>query len=251
MPANINGGTTNYQNGVTNVGTLNNGATTTLQTYVAPDPSRVHQWFDDFDDYVAGNWTITETGSGTRAVGNADGGILVITNAAADNDRNFLQWSGATNAATVETWTWEATQAMWFKARFKVSDATETDFVMGLQITDTTPLDAADGLFFQKDDGSTSLYFTAIKTGVGSSVVTSLATIVSDTYFTVGFWWDPTLGVLNLYYNGQAVGSISSTTNFPTRTLTLSFGIQNGEAVAKSMSLDYLFCSKDRHTNQA
>lgn len=251
MPANINGGTTNFPNGVTNVGTLNTGATTTLQSYVAQDPSRVHQWFDDFDDYVAGNWTITETGTGTRAVGNIDGGVLVITNAAADNDCNFLQWSGATNASTVETWTWESTQAMWFKARFKVSDATQSDFVMGLQITDTTPLDAADGLFFQKDDGSTALYFTAIKTGVGSTVVSSLATIADNTYFTCGFWWDPVLGVLTLYYNGNPVGSISSTTNFPTRTLTLSFGIQNGEGAAKSMSVDFIMIGKDRLTNRA
>ncbi len=251
MPANFTGGTTNFPNGVTNVGNLNDGSSTTLMTYVAPDPSRTHQWFDDFDDYSASEWIITETGSGTRAVANADGGILVITNGASDNDANFLQWSGLTLATAAETWTWQATQSMWFKARFKVSDATQTDFVMGLQITDTTPLSVSDGLYFQKDDDATSLYFTAIKTAVGSTVVTGLGTIASDTYFTCGFWWDSILGVMTLYYNGNPVGSISDTTNFPTRTLTLSFGVQNGDANARSMSLDYIMVGKDRHTNQA
>jgi len=100
-----------------------------LGTWINPDPTICHTWFDDFDDYVAGEWTITETGTGTRAVGNLDNGILVITNAAADDDANFLQWSGATNAATVETWKFVSGQPLWFRTRVKISDATQSDFV--------------------------------------------------------------------------------------------------------------------------
>ena len=231
---------THFPSGVTNV--RNN---TTLGQLVFPDPTRCHSWMDDFDDYVAAEWTITETGTGTRAVGNLDGGILVITNGASDDDANFLQWSGATNAATVETWKWQADRALWFKARMKISDATESDLVFGLQITDTTPLDVTDGFFFIKPDGSTTLTFRAEKNDTASTVTT--ATLANDTYFTAGFWWNPALGVLNVYYNDELVGQLTSTTNFcDDEELTISFGIQNGEAVAKSMSLDYVFVSKDR-----
>lgn len=250
MPSNINGGTTNYPNGVTNVGTRNDGTGSTLQTYVAPDPARTHSWFNDFDGYVAADWILTSTGSGTAAVQNEDGGVLLLTNGSSDNDNTFLQYKGGASSTVVETFSWDSTKAMWFHARMKVSNATQTDFVIGLQITDTSPLAVSDGFYFQKDDDATSLYFKATKSSTSTSV-TGLATIADDTYFTVGFWWDPTLGVLNLYYNGNPVGSISDTTNFTTHTLTLSFGVQNGDGNSRTMSLDFLHAAKDRFSNLA
>ena len=230
--------TTNFINGMTNV-----AATTTLGTYVASDPTQCHTWFDDFDDYVAAEWTITETGVGTRAVGNLDGGILVITNAAADDDANFLQWSGSTNAATVETWKFESGKPLWFKARFKISDATQSDFVMGLQITDTTPLAVSDGLYFLKGDGSTTLNLLA--TLNSTSTTTAVGTLANDTYVTVGYYYDGGSNIF-VYLNDVRVGT-SVTTNLVTdEELTISFGIQNGEAAAKALSIDYIFVSKAR-----
>lgn len=185
----------------------------TLGNLTFPSPVDNHTWVSDFDDYDATQWVITEVGSGTRAVANADGGILVITNAGSDDDHNYLQWSGVTGSTTAETWKWEATKSMWFKARFKVSEATQSDFVMGLQITDTSPLDVSDGMFFIKSDGSTTMTFRAEKNDTASTV--TVATIAADTYFTCGFWWDATLGVLNVYYNNNRVGTLTSTDNFP------------------------------------
>jgi hypothetical protein len=226
-------------------GVNQDGEPSTLSTLTFPDPTQNHTWFDDFDDYSASEWVITETGSGTRAVGNLDNGILVVTNGASDDDANFLQWSGLTNASVVETWKWDSTKSMWFKARLKVSDATQSDLVIGLQITDTTPLDVTDGLFFIKPDGSTTLTFRAEKNDTASTVTTG--TLADDTYFTCGFFWDADVGALFVYFNGNRVGTLTSTTNFPDdEELTLSFGIQNGEAVAKVLSLDYIFASKSR-----
>lgn len=230
----------NLAQGITNV-----PEQTTMGGLVFPDPTRCHTWMDDFDGYVAAEWTITETGSGTRAVGNIDGGVLVITNGATDNNCNNLQWSGATNAATVETWKWEASKSMWFKARLKISDATESDLVIGLQITDTDPYDVSDGLFFIKPDGSTTLTFRAEKNDTASTVTT--ATLSNDTYFTCGFFWNAEIGALTVYYNDGAVGTLTSTSNFPDdEELTISFGIQNGTDAAAVLSLDYICVSKDR-----
>lgn len=215
-----------------------------------PDPTRLHTWMDDFDNYTAGDWTITEAGTGTRAVGNLDGGVLVITNGASDDNNNFLQWSGNTASGTVETYRWAANRSMWFKARCKISDATESDFVMGLQITDTSPLAVSDGFYFLKADGSTTLTFYATKNSTSSTV--TAATLADDTYVTMGFWWDPALAKMQVFVDDVVVGEITSTTNMPDdEDLTISFGIQNGEAVAKVLSIDYICVVKDRQAVSA
>lgn len=230
---------TNYPGGVSTVFPQE-----ALGQYIYPDPTICHTWFDDFDDYVAGEWTITETGVGTRAVGNLDNGILVITNAAADDDANFLQWSGATNAATVETWKFVVGQPLWFRSRFKISDATQSDFVMGLQITDTTPLAVTDGVYFQKDDGSATLNLLVTKNST-STTTAAITTMVADTYYDIAYYYNG-YDRIDIFVDNNRVASSVTTNLVDDEELTISFGIQNGEAVAKSLSLDFLLVSKKR-----
>ncbi len=235
--------TTNLPNGVTNVV---DATASTLGGYVAPDPTRCHTWFSDFDDYDANQWIITETGSGTRAVADADGGILVVTNATSDNDRNFLQWSGVTNASARETFTWEAGKSMWMKARLKLLEVTETDFTVGIYAVDTDPLALPNGLWFSSTDGAATLQFNSAKASTQESV--TVATLTDDTYFTCGFWYDAAMGTLTAYYNDNPAGVVASVgATCPTTELAVSFGVQNGQdAVASVLSLDYLLVSKDR-----
>lgn len=230
---------TNFIDGVTNV-----TESSTLGTYVSSDPSKCHTWFDDFDNYTAGDWVVSQTGAGgTIAVGNLDGGILVITNDAADNDNQFLQWSGTTASAVTETWKFESGKEFWFKARFKVSDATNSDLVLGLQITDTTPLAVSDGVYFIKADDSTTLEF---KTTLNSSSTTStVGTLVNDTYVVVGFHYDGG-SVIDVFLNDVRVASQGTTTLVTDEELAISFGIQNGAGAAKVMSVDYILASKER-----
>lgn len=225
-----------YPNGVTNA-----SRTGVTKNYGAPDPTKYHVFHDDFDRYVAADWTITTTeagaGSATEALTDADGGALLITNDAADNDLDFFQKVG-------ESFTFESGKPLWFKARFKVSDATQSDFVIGLQITDTTMLDVTDGVFFQKDDGDASLDFHVEKNNTATDA-TAIATVVSDTYLTVGFYYDGKSSVE--YYVDDVQLGTAATTNLPDdEVLTVSFGLQNGEAVAKTMTLDYIFVAKAR-----
>jgi len=223
---------TRFTQGVTNV-----APGTALERFLDTDPSRTHMWFDDFDKYTAGDWTVTAVGSGTSAISNADGGVLVLTNAAADNDSRFLQW-------TRETFRFQAGKKLWFKARIQVSDATQSDFVLGLQITDTTPLAVSDGVYFRKDDDDANLDFVVIKDSVATTL-TAFATMVAATWTELAFYYDGRSSI-RVYRNDHLV-SIVATTNLPDdEELTISFGVQNGEAVAKSMSLDYLMIAKER-----
>ncbi|WP_212750574.1 hypothetical protein, partial [Streptococcus pseudopneumoniae] len=59
------------------------------------DPTQFCVYFEDFCTYVAGDWTVTETGAATQAIAADDSfGSLVITNAGADNDSSEQQLTG-------------------------------------------------------------------------------------------------------------------------------------------------------------
>ncbi len=231
-------GAANFTKGVTN-----NTAQNVLGSLKTVDPTLYHAYFDDFDTYTAGQWTVTETQAGaTQALTNADGGVLLLTNSAADDDLNALQKVG-------ESFLIATGKEAYFKARFKVSDATQSDFVIGLQITDTTPLAVTDGIYFRKDDGDANLDFVVIKDSTATTA-SAITTVADDTYLTVGFYFN---GVDEILYfagtnslNPTLLGK-SAITNLPNdEELTISFGIQNGEAVAKTMSIDYIFAAKAR-----
>jgi len=223
-----------------------NGLTTVAKTNILgafglPDPTKFHVFFDDFDKFATADWTITTTEAGTgnasEALTDADGGVLLVTNDNADNDADFFQKVG-------ESFKFVAGKKLWFKARFKVSDATQSDLVFGLQITDTTPLDVTDGVFFQKDDGDASLDFHVEKNDTATDA-SAIATLVDDTFVTVGFYYDG-VSAIQYFVDDVHLGTVAVTNLPDDEELTVSFGIQNGEAAAKTMSVDYIFVAKER-----
>jgi hypothetical protein len=225
--------TTRFPNGVTNVGEQSLFAA--MGQLAA---TKFHTYFEDFDYYTAADWTVTETQAGaTQALADGDGGLLLLTNTAADDDLVALQKVG-------ESFRFEAGKKLFFEARFRVSDATQSDVVMGLQITDTTPLDVSDGVFFIKADGAATVNFVVEKNGT-TTTASSVATLANNTFVSLGFYYD---GVSQVQYfvNGVSAGA-SVTTNLPDdEDMTVSFAIQNGEAVAKTMTVDYVFVAKER-----
>ena len=224
---------TRFPNGVTNV-----GEDSPFADLAMPAPTKFHTYFEDFDYYVAGNWTVTETQAGaTQALTDGDGGLLLITNTAADDDLVALQKVG-------ESYRFASGKELFFEARFKVSDATQSDVVIGLQITDATPLDVSDGVFFIKADGSTSVSLLVEKNGTATTT-SSVATMANDTFISLGFYYD---GASSIQYsvNGVVKGFSVTTNLVDDEDLTVSIALQNGEAVAKTMTVDYVFVAKER-----
>jgi uncharacterized protein involved in tellurium resistance len=203
-----------------------------------PAATIFHTYFEDFDYYTAGDWTVTETDAGaTQALTDGDGGLLLITNTAADNDLVSLQKKG-------ESFRFESGKALFFEARFKVSDATQSDVVIGLQITDTTPLDVTDGVFFIKADGAATVDFRVEKNNTATTA-SAIATMANDTFIRLGFYYDGSSAV-QYFVNGTYTGS-SVTTNLPDdEDMTVTIAIQNGEAAAKTMTVDYVYVAKER-----
>lgn len=206
-----------------------------------PDPTKWISYFNDFHTYTVGDWTITTTeagaGSATEALTDSQGGALLITNDAADNDNDFFQ-------LVKESFKFVAGKKTIFKMRFKTNDATETDIVLGLQITDTSPLAVSDGVYFQKDDGDTNIDFHVTKNSTSTSA-TAIATLANDTFVTLAFCYDG-LSAVHYYVNDVRIGQLATTNLVDDEELTVSFGIQNGAAAAKTMTVDYVFAAQER-----
>jgi len=232
--------TTHFTSGVTNV-----SGDGTLGKLKAPAPHKYHSYFNDFDTYLASDWTITTTeagtGTATEALADGDGGLLLVTNAAGDNDHDFFQ-------LVKEGYKYEAGKQLAFNIRFKTSDATQTDIVAGLQLTDTTPLDVTDGIFFLKEDGSTSISFIVEKDSTQSTLTLPNA-LADDTFMTLGFVFDPKDQKFHVFQDNVLAGTVVNTNAPDDEELTVSFGVQNGEAVAKTMTIDYVGAMKERTAN--
>jgi len=209
---------------------------------VNPSSSLFYQYSNDFMTYNSGDWTITTTeagsGNASEALTSQAGGALLITNDDADNDLDFLQLKG-------ESFKLSSSKKAYFSARFKVSDATQSDFVMGLQITDTTPLATTDGVFFIKDDGDTNLDFIVEKDST-STDTTAIHTMEDDTFVTVTWFIDPDASKVFYSVNNAAPVSVVNTNLPDDEELTVSFGIQNGAAAAKTMTIDYVVAAVER-----
>lgn len=201
------------------------------------------QYFNDFiletDFDVTNNFTLTtvEAGGGnaSEVIGDAKGGVLVLTNDDGASDSDYAQLKN-------ETFTFEAGKKLYFGARWKVNDADGVSAIMGLTVLDTSPLDAADMLAFVIDDDSDSnLDFKAVKTGVGTTEVAGIATVADNTWMVTEFYYDGA-NKIELYVNGAAAGSCVLT-NAPTTELTLNFGILGASDV---MSIDWVRVMNER-----
>lgn len=224
-----------------------NGITTVSPTHPAhqlgiPHPAKWHVDFDDMNEYTAANWTITQIDGGVdgaevRQITNADGGVLLITTNDADDDQESLQKKG-------ESFLFESGKKLYLEVKLKLSDATQSDLVFGLQITDTTPLAVTDGVFFQKDDGDANVDLHIVKDSTATDV-TALTTMSDDTYIVLQLYYD---GLSTIYYSADdALLGTAATTNLPDdEELCVSLSIKAGEAAAKSLSIDYYLVAKER-----
>ena len=238
--------TTHFTSGVTTVVTGGTG-----ELLKQPDPIKYHVYHEDFDKYTASDWVITTTeggsGNASEALGAGDGGLLVVTNDDADDDSDEFQWAGG-SGGVIESFKYEAAKGLYFKTRFKVNDATQSDFAVGLVITDTTVIDGTtDGIFFRKADGATSIELVIEKDSTETTV--SCGDAADDTFMTLGFYYDPKIRKFSVYKDNVKVGTGVNTNAPDDEELAVSFAIQNGAAAAKIMTLDYISAGKERTAN--
>ena len=205
------------------------------------------RWLIDFDDFfkdetgIATAYTETVVGTGTSVLTAGDGGLLLITNSAAAPDSVALQRPVANMRLST------AFDAF-FETRLKISDVTQSLLVAGLQSDDTTPFAVTDGIYFDKPDGSAVVNLAMFKASTGSvTLVSGVHTMVDDTFVELAWYYDASNA--RLYFGADRVikGYTETLTNFPnTVDLTASLAMQNGEAVAKNMTVDYWLAGRAR-----
>lgn len=207
--------------------------------YTHPDQTDEHRFFDDFNNYTASSWTITVVGSSTPALVAGDGGLLGITTSGSNNDSAFLQ-------KLPESYSFEVGKPAWFGARFKVSALTSV-VVMGLQVTDTTPEDVTDGIYWVSTTATGALTGYVRKNATTGSSSVSCGTLVADTYTELAWYWDGK-DTVTFYQDRVARGSITgvAASYLPDTTTAISFGLRTTSAAAKTMTVDFVFASKSR-----
>lgn len=223
-----------------------------LSSSAVPDPTVSQLYFNDFNMYTAADWTVSNTGvTPTNALAAESGGVLLNTTTAGATDATFLQLVTAGFKLV-------AGKQAFFKARIKQSDATNSDIYAGMIQTSATPLAANDGLYFFKATGATTWVLRSSVGGVNTDTAIPTSLVAANaTYVEVGFRYDGS--DLLAYFNSQiGTATFDPTVNnrsfvakvvAPTLTAVLlapSFGIRNGAAAIKTMSIDYVLASFER-----
>jgi hypothetical protein len=225
--------TTNYPDGVTNELDYK-----TLGSYVAPDPTRVFEFFDDFYRFQAADWTVTEDETAAFSIADVAGGALSIVLDGADDDHVYVQALGEPITLA------QANKKAWFKSRFSLDVVDQSDLFVGLYVTDTDPVGGiVDGIYFHKADGAATLNLVIVKDSTATT--TAITTMVASTFVEVG-WAYNGVDKLDVFLNGERVAS-PAITNLPNdELLTPSFAVQNGDAAAVTLLLDYILASYER-----
>lgn len=176
--------------------------------------------------------TVTATGTSPVVFTDSAGGALLITTGGTEDDGVNIQWLG-------ENFHLGATgiRALYFGARFKISDATETDFFIGLCDTDTDILGAADdSIGFRKADGTTAVSFVTEK---GGTETTAAAFTADTSWHIVEFYYDADAGSLEAFVDGVSLGTIA-VTNLPDEEQRVSVAFFTGETGANTMQIDWI-----------
>lgn len=222
----------------------------TLFSYLAQDPTKVFEVFNEFTgvDYNTAAWTVTETQAGaTQSLIAADlageYGILRMVNTAGATDLNSIQLT------TVPAFINDATKKFWMKARISRDNADET-IGCGVQAVNATPFTVANGIWVSITGASTDAVFRLAKASTASTATVTAAypTSALNTFVTVGMYYDGRGKEVKCYVNDvlRTTIDISTTNNTPIVALTPTISSLNTSANARNMDVDYLLFAVER-----
>jgi hypothetical protein len=181
------------------------------------------------DKYNAGDWTITATGTAPVAASLLqDAKFLISSQASTDFSGDNMQILGS-------RFKLEAGKPVYFGAKVTLSEATQSDFIVGLCGVDTTLTAASSshalavstgGVFFFKLDGSTACNFKTYQTTAENNTAAALTMDTAAHWYEI--MWDGS--AITGYVDGVEVAKFTST--LPTVVLTPSIGFRKGDTAA-------------------
>ena len=249
---------THFPNGVTNVtkesmfGNLKEFAPNTYTTFWADFVTPADLGAPSFNGALVScnMWTITKVDGGTDtgsvvSVTDGQGGLLTITTDDAENDGVALQ-------SKVEAFNIDESKETFFETRIKAGDPTQTDWLCGLAIRDTTPFAGlSDSITFKCDDGSTAIRLvseTNMSGSIVSASVTAVASMTDDTFVKLGWHYDGD-SKIKVFSDDVHVATLSvvSGTNLVTdEAMAPVVAVLTGEAAAQTITVDYLCAMQEK-----
>jgi hypothetical protein len=230
-------------------------------SYPRPTPPAVHEFYSDFDTYLASQWIVT-TATGTSALAAGNGGFLLQTTSAGATDIQA-------NELSVKSFNLITGARAWFAINVNLDSATLSLFQAGWANTFAT-MAPTDGIYFEKPSGAAVLNLILNKGGTKTTLL--VGTVAAATAYTLGWYYDgsatPTLyayATIGLtiptsqgqpYWAGGNQRIISASadgsnanplTNLPLAAtgLTAGFGIKNSTAVARTNTVDYFLTANE------
>lgn len=182
-------------------------------------------------------WTTTlvEGGAGESTVAltaGAEGGALLITTDAAENDGVNMQVKG-------EAFKLAANKPLYFGISLSVSEATQSDFLVGLAITTTDALGGvSDGVYFRKVDGSTTCS-AVIEKNTTETTETAL-TVAASTTYVLEIVWDGT--AVDFFVDGVELTRLAQTNIPDDEFLSPVIHYLAGAVGAKTMTVNWVRC---------
>jgi hypothetical protein len=227
-----------------------------------PVPTAVNEYFNDFNTYAAGDWTVGPA-TGTSALTAGLGGFLTLTTGG-------VSGNGQGNDLTTPSFAFTPGYQTWFSINFTNAGNNIPNWIVGLTAgTSNTP---TSGVYFTKATSSRQVQILINKGGAITTLTpTTLATAAQDgVALQLGFYYDgrptsnlyfyssvglignqaqpsPTAFGMPPVYGGAMVASASNDglnpnplTNLPIVTLSPSFFIQTNAASTTTMAVDYV-----------
>jgi hypothetical protein len=227
-----------------------------------PFPFMTNQYFDDFNTYTAGQWTVAPA-TGTSALTAGLGGNLTLTTGA-------VSGNGQGNALNPVSFAFTPGYQTWFEILFTCANGNIPNFVVGLTAGGAAA--PTSGVYFTKATASRNIS-TLINKAASITTISNMPALqgasLDATALSLGFYYDgkatPTLyfyssaGLVSNtsasptptafgappIYGGAIVGSASADpanpnplTNLPTVNLQPSFFVQTNAASTTTMVVD-------------
>ena len=200
-------------------------------------------------------WTkFSDGGTGTPVFQDTAGGVFNVVTAASQDDYNGYNHPYEIFDLSL------AGKKLWFEARFKLAEATTNDAAYWFGLTDTLttggfqagasgPLADYDGALIWKDQDTMTLNFET-SNGTTQNTTTAMATVVTNTWTRVGFYFDgtATTSVITPYYSvdGSSPLAAGTSQNLTLASMTASklvFGVKAGPGgAAETLQMDYIRC---------
>lgn len=223
------------------------------------DPTWAHTYANDFDQYVAADWTLGGTGTPTAALTAGNGGILTLTTTTGASDSVTLLKNPV--AFAVNT----ATKQTFFKFAGTASSVAG-DFYCGLASTAPAEASIVNGIVLHKAAAAATftldIFVASVKTSVALPAACTMVAatpielgIVVDALGNVLAFWNPTTGNNPMGQNqvggttptnGRGAVAMIAAPSLPTVNLAPVVSYVNASAAAQTVAVDYIVASTER-----